>query len=618
MQPYQEEYLSNLSQIAELTKQKAPGDASFEEYAAQLLENEARVERLVSRSMELLRGRLFPILDDLYVADEETVEELEEFSLSLFNGSVERDVGLFCQIRQALLTLARRKRDRAAMIRHLYWLGLGRNSVCSKLVGLELSDIQKYTIEMRLCFTEAAAYLKYFDEIDDSDTRGYILRSRANIALGQFSAPGEKVRLLKRTLQILQDKEYQEKAPELPWDRFIYMTHQNMASSIPYSRETAMTPEDMADIMESAYIVFQHRIQEAEEQQKQPPVKPAFSYYAIEYCCGIDDLDRLLTKVEDLLDSADTEDYSPDSMYSMISLPAFYCQYLNQYPERIPPRTEYVESLYRRMMDYVDRFPGGPGDPRLFSYLRQVAYTYVETEHGIPYEEYLETLMLRFAPEVYVHSRIVGEASSVLCGLIVDEEPAFFDDIEEIAAVEGPAEKRSQVLAYAMRCGLFHDVGKINVIALFSGNGRQWFDREYDMARLHTLAGYALLSARASTSRYAVAALGHHAWYDGSRGYPDAYTRLECSSRQMVDVIGLVDWLENVTHTARLYTGVGKSFAEAVRTAAEQEGKQFSPLLTARLRDSQTVERLYQAFAAGRRSAYRRIYDDARRGDRQS
>ena len=99
---------------------------------------------------------------------------------------------------------------------------------------------------MRLCFMEAAAYLKYFDEISDSGTKGYILRSRANVSLGQFKSPSEKIRLVKYTLQILQDKWYQEKAPELPWSRFIYMTHLQMAASISRSREKAMTPEDIA------------------------------------------------------------------------------------------------------------------------------------------------------------------------------------------------------------------------------------------------------------------------------------------------------------------------------------------------------------------------------------
>ena len=181
---------------------------------------------------------------------------------------------------------------------------------------------------MKLCFTEAAAYLKYYDQIEDIETRGYILRSRANIALGQFASPGEKIRLIKGTLQILQDKDYQEKAPSLPWDRFIYLTHQNMASSISYSREKVMTPQDMADIMESAYIVYQRRFEEEEMQGRQPPAKSAFAYHAIEYYCGLYDVDTLLSKAESLLDAADPADYSNDGMYSMISLPAFYGQYL--------------------------------------------------------------------------------------------------------------------------------------------------------------------------------------------------------------------------------------------------------------------------------------------------
>lgn len=615
MEPYQKEYLDHLAQIAALTAWKKPEGLPFEEYAAQLRRNETLREEAAKRNMELLRQHLFPVLDNLFQCGEETVAGLEEFSTHLYNGQKEVDVGLFCQIRQALLTLARQKRDRNAVIRGLYWLGMGRNCLVNKLVGLELEDIQKFTIQMRLCFTEGAAYLKYYDEIDDTETRGYILRCRANMALGQFSNPGEKVHLVKRTLQVLQDKGYQEKAPGLPWDRFIYLTHQNMASSISYSREKVMTPQDAADIMESVYIVYQRRIQEAEETGGRPLARSVFNYYAIQYYCGIFDLDYLLGKMEKLLDAADTTDYSPEGMYCAVSLPAFYCQYLKQYPERLAGRTQYVEGLYRRALDYVDAFPGGQGETALFGFLRQIAYTFVETEHCVPYGDFLEMLLIRFAPEVYLHSRIVGEAAAVFCQLILEDEPSFFDDIGFLRDIPAPGEKRLAVREYALGCGAFHDIGKINVIELYARNGRQWLKGEYEMARLHTLAGAALLSARASTQRYAAAALGHHGWYDGSRGYPDAYRRLECPERQMVDVIALVDWMEDVTRAGRVRTGVEKTFDEAVRDAVGQEGKRFSPLLTARLRDGGTVERLRGAFEQGRQNAYRRMYGGAGRAD---
>ena len=613
MQPYQEEYIANLRQIADLTQWKKPEQTSFEEYCAHLRRSEIQAAQMAKRNVELLRSCLFPELDELFQADAGTVCELEEFSAQLYDARRELDVGLFCQIRQALLTLARQKKDRAAMVRHLYWLGMGRNCLCGKLVGIPFENIAKYMTRMRLCFTEAAAYLKYYDQIEDIETRGYILRSRANIALGQFASPGEKIRLIKGTLQILQDKDYQEKAPSLPWDRFIYLTHQNMASSISYSREKVMTPQDMADIMESAYIVYQRRFEEEEMQGRQPPAKSAFAYHAIEYYCGLYDLDTLLSKAESLLDAADPADYSNDGMYSMISLPAFYGQYLQQYPDHIPRRKEYVEGLYRRMLDYVDSFPSPFGNSALFLYLRQLSHTFVATDSSIPYSDFLQRILLRFVPEVYVHSNVVGAGARALCALIMDEEPTFFDDIAFIRAIKNPAKKRAAVLDYAMGCGAFHDAGKSNMIELYSQTARQWFEEEYEMARLHTIAGVELLSSRPSTSRYAAAALGHHAWYDGSHSAPSTYTRLECPERQMVDVIALVDWLESTTHSSAIYMGAEKTFDEAVQAAVELEGKRFSPLLTARLRDGGAAAQIKRAFGEGRRDAYRRMYDDARR-----
>ena len=104
------------------------------------------------------------------------------------------------------------------------------------------------------------------------------------------------------------------------------------------------------------------------------------------------------------------------------------------------------------------------------------------------------------------------------------------------------------------------------------------------------------------------AALGHHRWYDGSRGYPDTYKRLNHAERQMVDIICLMDWLENVTGIRRLYTGVEKTFDEAIEGAIALESRRFSPLLTARLRDKKIVSLLRQAFTEGQKEAYGRLY----------
>lgn len=165
-----------------------------------------------------------------------------------------------------------------------------------------------------------------------------------------------------------------------------------------------------------------------------------------------------------------------------------------------------------------------------------------------------------------------------------------------------------------MQCGLFHDVGKLNFMNLYSHMARQWFEDEYEMARLHTIVGGNHLEERSSTRRYAAAARGHHSWYDGSRREQEQepYRRLKCASRQMVDVISLIDWLDNVTCADRIYIGVEKTWEEAVKDAIDLEGRRFSPLLTAWLRDKNVSEELRHILTEERTEAYRQLYEEER------
>jgi len=610
MQPYQEEYITNSKEIVSLTDQRESEDCSFDSYAARLLRDKARREEIAARNMELLRHGLTPTMEHLWEASEQDLEDLRAFASALLDGRTELDAGLFCQIHQSLLSLARQKRDRPGIIRELYWLGIGRHSICSnELVGLDPPVTDHYISQMRLCFAEAAAYLKYFDEIEDSDTRAYILRATANRALGVFRSVSERTRLLKRAMEICQDKSYQEMAPELPWDRYLQAIHNLMASSISYNKDRAMTPQNVADIMESVQIVYSRQVQAAKERGTRLPLRHSFHYYAIEHYCGIYDLNYLLTKMECLMDTADPADFSTEGMYGLISLPAFYCQYLQEYPEQVADREMYIAGMYRRMLSYVAAFPAQSESATLFLYLRQLSYTFVETENSVPYGEFFQKVLIRFAPTVYIHSRIVGEAAKAFCALILDEEPDFFDDIGFIRAIEDPAEKRAAVLDYAEGCGSFHDAGKINFLDLYDHTARQWFESEYELAHLHTVAGWSLLRSRPSTSRYAPAALGHHAWYDGTRGYPETYKRLEHPERQMVDMIGLVDWLVDVTDTERVHTGIEMTFDQAIEGAIALEGRRFSPLLTVRLRDRWVAEQIRSGMEKGRWVAYRQMYE---------
>lgn len=604
MKPYQEEYIANLRTYGALERACGWEEETPEDSFRCLEETAAQKRQLIVRNMELLRGGLLPQLDHLLEAGGEELAELGAFAAALYDGRTELDLGLFCHLHQSLLNLARQREDRDSIIRELYWLGIGRHALYGKLTGLELPVLEPYLSQVRLCFAEAAAYVKYFEEIESEETRGYIMRSLANMALGQFKSVSERTQLIRRALRVLQDSSYRELAPRLPWDRYVRQTRQLMISSLTFSREQAMSPQDVADIMESAHIVYQGKTRPEDV----PLARQSFHLYSIGYYCGIYDLNTLLARLEDLMDQADEADYSRDGMYALISLPAFYSQYLQNYPEGMTPsRERYVAGLYRRILAYASHFPKEQEDAALFLYLRQLAYTFLEVERGVSYASFHHQLMARFAPEIYLCARSTASGAMALCGELLEEEPGFFDDIEDIRALPDAGEKRRAVLELAEQCGLFHDIGRLNCVDLYTRTARQWLPEEYEMTRLHTVAGYQMLSARPSTARLASAALGHHAWYDGSHPCPGGYKRLDYPERQMVDVISLVDWLVNVTNISGLHTGGQKTFGEAVEAAVGLEGRRFSPLLTAWLRDPAVRERLRQALEQGRRDACREI-----------
>lgn len=607
MEHYQEEYLANVLEFNAQSVKRGVGDRDLAAYSERLKRLEERKGELAQRNTELLRSSFLPVLDQLPDAPEEVLEGLGVFAQSLHSVTGGLDVELFCQIHRALLGLARQKNDRGAIIRELYWLGIGYHGVYNKVAALdeELSD--PYMIRMRLCFVEAAAYLKYFDALEESETRSYIMRSVANSALGRFSTVSERTKLIHRAIRIFQDPYYRQLAPELPWERYVLQCHRLMISSLPHGTRGMLRPEDVSAIMESGHIVYHSAEASPGRQRETPPSRQVFHLGAIDLFCGVSDLDHFLAILEEQMEGVRENDYSAENTYRTISLPAFYCLYLSSNPERIPPRAQYMAQLYRRIAGFVDAFPAGQEDDTVFLYLRQLSATYVEVDGGIPYGAFLCQLLRRFAPEIYIHSKQVASAARALCGQILDEEPEFFDDIEFVRAAPRE-EKRELLLDYAVGCGQFHDVGKINFLDLYTRTARQWMEDEYEISRLHMAAGYGMLSARSTTQPYAAAALGHHKWYDGSRGYPDSYHRLECAERQMVDTVALMDYLAQSADALQLSRSSGMTLEEAAESAVKQEGRRFSPLLTARLRDAGTVKRLKQALEEGRQEVYRELY----------
>ena len=121
-----------------------------------------------------------------------------------------------------------------------------------------------------------------------------------------------------------------------------------------------------------------------------------------------------------------------------------------------------------------------------------------------------------------------------------------------------------------------------------------------DQLRMELMSGYDDLRRRPSTARYADAARGHHRWYDGTKGFPAGYSRMESLFRQMTDVAAVVSFLLD---------GDEDSFDESVRYVLEKDRGRFSPRVSAYLMDASLRNDLRDIMVGDRTEYYRDIYD---------
>lgn len=255
MEPYQEAYLALLRDAEKRARPNPNGELGA--FETQVHEAQRASRAAVDRGTRLLRAHLFPRLDDILSATGEELQGLYAFAEGLMRGKTARDAGLYYRIHMTLMRYARHKGLRDMLIRELYCVGMA-------LYHLENmrkpQEIRVFDAQMRMCFAECASYFETeYDQIEDPQTRGYIHRSMGNIALGvggqNRAEAEEKLRVLGRSLAILCDPDIQAKTPSLPWDTYIYKSHQERTTLLSYLRSGAAGPEVFAQVMESAQIV---------------------------------------------------------------------------------------------------------------------------------------------------------------------------------------------------------------------------------------------------------------------------------------------------------------------------------------------------------------------------
>ena len=602
MLPYQTKYIENMREISALSDFHDVSASGFDDWYKAQLRSRERMAVLRRENIGLLDQNLFPMLDGLYGASAEDIAALEEFAGALMDWTTNLDTGVYVLIHDSLLSLYRVRKDRDNIIRQLYLLGMGLYYQNRMVNGLERVHIRDLRFRNELVFTEAGSYLKFFEEIENEETRGYIIRSLANIGICSVDLK-QRIAIGSRVLNIVQDSYYRNLAPGLPWDTFLRRTYQQMSSNRRILSDGGLSPEELATVLDACHEVFG-----PEDSADNPNIRWLWPYYEMEYTCGFVDLPTTLSRLERLIERTPFGEYDVSGLYGNVQLPIYYGKLMRDNPALLekPRHVHFLADAYHKMIRTLVTYPADQFTDLTLYYVNLVASEYFETEGVMPYRDIMSLLMQRFGGQLYIRSRKTGDLLRCYCSAIYRSDPRFFDDIEFLRAISDPAEKAAAIAEYADQCGLYHDFGLIKMHLEYLMQSRNLFEGEFRMWQLHTLSGYDDLKWRDSTKVFADVALGHHRWYNGAGGYPDQYVRIDSQYRQMTDVTAVAAFL--IEH----FDGDADKLIQAV---IAQEGTRFSPLVTAFLSDEQLKGEIRAILNAGDEPYYRAAYDGLMGGE---
>lgn len=578
MREYQEKYIQNLREFFALSAapDQIPEDVAA--FAAERAQRREEARAIARENTAMLRQELFPLLDNIVSADEEEIRHLEDFAAHLVEGASQLDMVLSYYLHNALLVYARRWGKRDMLIKELYQTAMALFYVEETAVRVKCYP---YRLKINLLFSEAASYIKQYDEIESQETRGYIHRSMANLALVYNQLNEEdgrrKMAVIRRSLQILNDPVYQEKSPDLPWDTFIYKSHQERTTALGLLRAGIVEPQILGEVMESAEYVYKRQRESSLARGDDIPLRWQYSYEAAQFHCGIRPLSYLLRWFESAYMDRDEEDYSSTGVYQNMFLPALYAAYMEEHPEYVAKKKEVLSLMYRRITAYVRKMPDNLLSEQTTQRLLGCLQSFIEYPDGIQEKDFLLDLVVCRNLDVYVTSRMAGEVAMMMADRALDAMPEYLAGALGYTDPDGLSAHREEIWKFALEGGLLHNVGLFNFSNLQRRVGRSWLEEERELYQLHVKAGAELLSQSPSTQPYIHTALGHHRFYDGASGYPEDYDRSQDPCPGMTDIIGAAAHLVRLLDDRVFLLNQPLSLAEALEQIRSEAGTRLSP-----------------------------------------
>lgn len=619
------QYYSNYQMINRCSRPKFHADMSKTEILSSIHSGAEQVAELKAWNDRFLNEFIYRRKPEDISPEEK--EELMELADVLFQNGRGLDAGVAYRIHGLLDAYAIAHQDTDLHIRELYYQGLVLNSfhLCRANLGINL---QGETIHHY--FSEGASYLKDYERIPSEATRAFILRCLGNRKYGCPAIKGDNtwqlphemafgypsyMKIFNEAMAVFQSEKYQKMNPALPWDTYRYAMHFDRTVYLQVARkqefrqkEPELYQEIVKGVLESAEYVYRHQEQIAKLKHQTVGVRTQYVYAAARYHAGQLSVAELLDIILSCAENADETDYSASGIVSNFSLSVYAKAYFDSSPEETRQVIRLrVQASLDRAYRYLINYPSDSSiDPRLARTMAELTQERVTKEKD--FRAYMMNYLLVCHAPTCVHSRVVAILAKAMMEQLIRVQPAVLVGVLGTTSVEEVIRRGEELALRAYRCGLYHDIGKSDVINYITIYGRRLLDEEFEAIQYHPVMGHNILKSYDDLWVESEVALRHHLFYDGKGGYPKNCSPCPSAVKKLVDLVTVADSMDAATDNIGRSYAASKAFSTLLQEFRAGSGTRYCPEVVALFDSGEFSAELERTLVRNRQEIYYSVY----------
>ncbi|MBQ5999611.1 MAG: GNAT family N-acetyltransferase [Treponema sp.] len=190
---------------------------------------------------------------------------------------------------------------------------------------------------------------------------------------------------------------------------------------------------------------------------------------------------------------------------------------------------------------------------------------------------FLQTIFVHREITSAIHFAMVSNLSAICLSHMLEKRPEVFVS-KKYPTADDVVKNRTEIIHYCKYAGLLHDIGKLARTNLINLHFRRITDKEFHLISEHTTLGAKIIEGIDFLEQFRDVILGHHKFFDGTKGYPSFYDNLKSDYKVLVDLISICDTLDTSTDYKGRNYAEKKTFDDIMIELRTMDTR-YSPLL---------------------------------------